>query len=88
VLCRLPEAGFVAGRHRKIERGLPDRGIVGPALQAPAQPCLGLLKPTAKQGQPRPPQPDAIVGFVRGVEKELPPVNWYRLDFILPKVLE
>src|SRR5262249_25615931 len=84
----LPEAAAIFGRHGKVEPSVPDSGIIGPTLQAPLQPGVGLVKPTAEQGAACSSQPDAIVTVIGRVEKHFPRVDRHRLVVVLPKLLE
>ena len=66
----------------------PDRGIVRPTVQAPAQPRFGVVKPAGQDCVPRSSQPDPIVLFGGRVKKDLPGVDGDGLGIVLPEILE
>ena len=86
--CGLPESTNVFGGDRQIKVSQPDRQVVRPALQAPAQPGLGFVEPTGQECVPRPAQPDSIVVLIGSLEKHVPAVDGDGLGIVLPEILE
>ena len=84
----LPDPGGVRRRHRQVEAGPPDRGIVRASVPAPLQPRLGLAEPAGHDRVPGPSQPDPIIPGIGLVEEGLPGVDGHRVGVILPEVLE
>ena len=63
------------GRDREIKGSQPDRQVVMPALQAPAQPGLGFVKPACQKCVTRLAQPDPVVPLIGLVQKDFPAVD-------------
>ena len=67
-----PEAGDIVGRQGQVESGTPDRGVVGPSLQAALDPLGGGAEMADEDRVMGSPQPDPVIVVVRAIEREPP----------------